>query len=91
MRRSIIAGAAMVALLLLGPTSGYAGEVTAPPLRAPGPAAPWGLWVIGGCALDIFAAAAVAHWTYNRELTPQEAFSCGLLFWLQGPAAAKPH
>jgi hypothetical protein len=91
MRGGVIAGAALVALLSFAATESYAGATVAPPLHAASGSsgAVWAPWAIGGCVLDIFAAAAVAHWRDNRELTYQEAFTCGLLFWFEPPAPGK--
>jgi hypothetical protein len=92
MRGGVIAGAALVAVLSFAATESYAGANPAPPVvhvASGSSGAVWVPWAIGGCVVDIFAAAAVAHWRDNRELTHQEAYTCGLLFWFEPPAPGK--
>jgi len=45
------------------------------------------------CVVGIIAAAADANWRYNRELTAQEAWSCGVAYLFQAPTPPpkKPH
>lgn len=48
------------------------------------------VWSVFGCAGDIIAAAWVAHIRFNRQLTANEAMTCGIGFWLNPqPAKAK--
>lgn len=39
------------------------------------------VWGIFGCSAGIITAAMVANWRNNRQLTTQEAWTCGLLYW----------
>lgn len=41
-----------------------------------------GPWLIFACAGGIITSALVANATQNRELTWNEAASCGLLYWV---------
>jgi hypothetical protein len=41
------------------------------------------------CAVGIVAAAAHANWRDNRELTTQEAWSCGVLYLFEAPMPKK--
>ena len=43
------------------------------------------LWPIFACAGGIITSAIVANARDNRELTAQEAWSCGVLFWFAQP------
>lgn len=38
-------------------------------------------WWVFICPAGIITAAMVANWHNNRELTAQEAWTCGLLYW----------
>ncbi len=44
-----------------------------------------GPWLIFGCAGGIILAALAANARDNRELTAEEAWTCGTLFWLSQP------
>lgn len=55
------------------------------PVHVPGHAAPVVPWLIFGCAGGIILAAMVANARDNRELTTEEAWSCGTLFLLSQP------
>src|SRR5690348_15831155 len=46
--------------------------------------------VVIGCAASIVLSALVANFRDNRQLTTQEASSCGLLYWIPLPCLAKP-
>jgi hypothetical protein len=96
MRRIIIGGALLIAVLsvsLLRPQAGFAPPAVVPP--PPGVhffgGAQWVPWAFGSCVLDLFAAAAVANWRDNRQLTYQEAYTCGLLFWFEHPTLHRRH
>lgn len=39
------------------------------------------LWWFFVCPSDIVAAAMVKNWKRHKELTNQEAWTCGLLYW----------
>lgn len=82
MRRSKILAAVLAASLALSSSTTYAGM---PRVVVPGTtfgAGPTGfLWVIFGCSGGIILAAIVASWQQNRQLTWNEAATCGFLFW----------
>jgi hypothetical protein len=44
-----------------------------------------GPWPIFACAGGVITSALVANFRDNRELTADEAWSCGLLFWFSPP------
>jgi len=48
------------------------------------------VWAIFGCSGGIIFTALVAHVQQNRQLTWNEAATCGLLFWFT-PPKPKPH
>jgi hypothetical protein len=55
---------------------------------------PTWLWVAMACPASIILSGAVANFRDNRQLTYQEAWSCGLLYWvswLNPPQPQKPH
>jgi hypothetical protein len=39
------------------------------------------LWWFFACPSDIIAAAMVKNWKRHKELTKEEAWTCGLLYW----------
>jgi hypothetical protein len=51
-----------------------------PPVKSHVPAWPW---VVIGCAGSIVLSAVVANFRDNRQLTTPEAWTCGLLYWVQ--------
>src|ERR1044071_4963164 len=48
------------------------------------------LWPIFGCAGGIICAALAANYRDNRELTTEEAWTCGLAFWFSQPRISQP-
>lgn len=80
-----LAAAALMALS----TISASGAVVATPPAHHTTVAKVAVWSIFGCAGDIIAAAWVAHVRFNRQLTANEAMTCGIGFWLN-PAPAKP-
>jgi hypothetical protein len=48
-------------------------------------------WMIFTCAGGIITSALVANYRDNRELTAPEAWTCGLLFWVEPPHKKKHH
>jgi hypothetical protein len=93
MGKSKILAAILAALMALYPPAAFAGCVVAVPGAVgkqfgPGPT---GLvWAIFGCSSGIIFAALVANYQQNRQLTPAEAASCGLLFWFAPPKSNIP-
>ena len=43
---------------------------------------PVAVWTVIGCAAGIVGTAIAANTTQRRELTPAEATTCGLLYWI---------
>jgi hypothetical protein len=74
------------------PTVSQAAIVLPPPpaghVIGGGTSAPW---MIFACAGGIIASAMVANYRDNRELTAPEAWTCGLLFWVEPPHKKKHH
>jgi hypothetical protein len=85
MRRLLIT-AALAASLALSPVPTFAGffVVHQPGKTFSAGATGW-VWAIFGCSSGTILAAVVANWQQNRQLTWNEAASCGLLFWLTPP------
>lgn len=46
---------------------------------------PIAVWLIMGCASSIIFAAMLAYRTQGRELSSNEAVTCGLAYWLRLP------
>lgn len=66
-------------------TSAFANPPLPVPVHVPGHGAPVVPWLIIGCAGGIILAAMAANARDNRELTTEEAWSCGTLFLLSQP------
>jgi hypothetical protein len=82
--------AAAMATATLSTTSQAAIVLPPPPghVIGGGTSAPW---MIFACAGGIIASALVANYRDNRELTAPEAWTCGLLFWVEPPHKKKHH
>ena len=84
MQKSKILAAALIAILALSPVASLAGPGVAIPLTKshfnPGAA-----YVIFGCASSIIFAAFIANYQQNRQLTWNEAATCGILYWFTPP------
>ena len=86
MRKSKILAVILVAAMMLSPTLAWAGNAAPPPPgNTFGPGATAWVWAIFGCSSGIIFAALIANWQQNRPLTPNEAATCGLLFWFTPP------
>lgn len=71
-------------------TISASGAAVSLPAAAHNTAVKVAVWSVFGCAGDIIAAAWVAHIRFNRQLTANEAMTCGIGFWLNPqPAKAK--
>ena len=46
-------------------------------------------WTVIGCVGGTVLSAMIANWRDNRELTFNEAASCGMLFWFAQPVKVK--
>ncbi len=78
--------AIITALLAAGAPTGASAR---PPTVVPVPGKTFGAgsgpWLIFGCAGGIILAALAANARDNRELTAEEAWTCGTLFWFAQP------
>jgi hypothetical protein len=83
MGKSKILAAALAASIAISSTVAHAGAPVPGPVFGTGPAG-W-VWGIFGCSGGIILAAMVASIQQNRQLTAQEAWTCGLLFWFNSP------
>jgi hypothetical protein len=78
MKRSKVIAIAAAGLLAFSSMTATAGSPALPPTHANPPA---GIWVIFGCAGGVVLAALAANYTQRRQLTWNEAATCGLLYW----------
>ena len=91
MTRSIVAALALIVIVLLAPTGASAqgapgGGGGAPVLIPSGHSGTSPVpWIIMGCVGGTVLSAMIANWRDNRELTWNEAASCGILFWFAQP------
>jgi hypothetical protein len=86
MRKSKLLIGILAASLALSPAFVSAGLLASPPPgKTFGNGATGWVWGVFGCSGGIIFTALVANWTQNRQLTWNEAATCGLLFWLAGP------
>jgi hypothetical protein len=69
------------ALFALSTVTSNAGTVAPPPASHSGAGAGF-VWGVFGCAGSIIFTAYVAHVRHHRELTQQEAMTCGAIYWL---------
>jgi hypothetical protein len=91
MGKSKILAAVLAALMALSPPAAFAGCIAIGPVGKQFGPGPTGLvWAIFGCSSGIIFAALVANYQQNRQLTPAEAASCGLLFWFAPPKSNIP-
>ena len=79
MTRSRLVAIALSVAIATAPAPSQAGIFVPPPILG-SPTSP-ALGVIG-CVTGIMLAAIDASRRFNRELTPAEAASCGLLYWI---------
>jgi hypothetical protein len=84
MKKSKILVAALAASLAFSSPIAYAGTVSPPGFTFGTGSTGW-VWAIFGCSSGIILAAMVANFQQNRQLTAQEAWTCGLLFWFNPP------
>jgi hypothetical protein len=91
MTKKLIA-AALAATLAIGSFSTSASATPAAPV-VKGPVFGHGTsfvpWLVIGCAGGIILAAFAANARDNRQLTTEEAWSCGTLFWFSQPQTKK--
>lgn len=46
---------------------------------------PAAIWAVFGCTGSVVLAALTANYVQHRQLTPYEAATCGIAFWLTPP------
>ena len=78
MRGTKITAVALAAALAFSPTLASA-QVAVPVVSsAHHSATPWWLFI---CPVSLVTAASVKNWKRNKQLTNEEAWTCGLLYW----------
>jgi hypothetical protein len=85
MRKSRILTATLAAAMAFASTLAFAGNVAVVPGAKFGSGPTGWVWGIFGCSSGIIFAAMVANWQQNRQLTANEAATCGILFWFAPP------
>jgi hypothetical protein len=81
MKSSRLVAVTASAMLALSTITTNAGFSPPPPTTHHGHINATGFWIIFGCAGSIIFTAYVAHVQQHRQLTQQEAMTCGLLYW----------
>jgi len=76
MKNSRFAAVALAAAIAFCPLESFAG--TPPPAHVMGGTTPWWIFI---CPTGIVSAAMVKNWRRHKELTTQEAWTCGFLYW----------
>jgi hypothetical protein len=86
-------GGIIKGLVLLPTDTAFAQGVIPCPVPGGGVHVPTWLWVAMACPASIILSGAVANFRDNRQLTYQEAWTCGLLYWFSwlSPPPQKPH
>jgi len=78
MKKSKFAAVALAAGIALSPVASFAQEVAPVPGHVFRGTTPWLMFV---CPSGIVAAAVVKNARRNKQLTTQEAWTCGFLYW----------
>lgn len=81
MARSRLVAIALSVAIAIAPAPSNAGIIFVPPVLQPSGTGA-GVYALAGCVAGIIFAAIDASRRFNRELTPAEAASCGLLYWI---------
>jgi integral membrane sensor domain MASE1 len=81
MKSSRLVAVTASAMLALSTVTAGAGMPAPPPSTHSGHLNATPFWIIFGCAGSIIFTAYVAHVQRHRQLTQQEAMTCGLLYW----------
>jgi hypothetical protein len=87
MKKLFITGV-VAASLALSPATSFAGLGVVMAGKTFGAGATGWVWGVFGCSGGIILAAMAANWQQNRQLTWNEAATCGILFWVN-PAKRK--
>lgn len=81
MLKSKLTAVALAAAIGLAPVTASARHL---PIPVPvGGSSASGVYALAGCVLSIMIAAADKGNKYKKELTTDEAITCGLLYWLR--------
>jgi len=78
MKRSKFAAVALAIAIALSPVASFAGPAAPVPGHTFSGATPWWMFV---CPSGIVTAAVVKSARRHKELTAQEAWTCGFLYW----------
>ena len=82
MKRNKMIAAAAAGLLMFSSVATMAGPLASSPHHTRTPA---GIWAIFGCTGSVIIAALAANYAQKRQLTWNEAATCGLVYWLTPP------
>lgn len=88
--KKLTAAVLTAATLLSVPATGHAAYYCPPKVVAGGGGSSAAPWLIIGCAGGVVLAALAANYRDRRELTAQEAWSCGTLFLFSRPRHHRP-
>jgi len=80
----LIAAAVAASLAVAAPTAAFSAVVAPAPVVTHS-STPFVPWAVFGCAGGIILAALAANYRDNRQLTTQEAWTCGLFFLFSQP------
>ena len=87
MRTSRIVTVALAASLAVSPAVAYAEAAGSIPGLKFGTGPTGWVWGIFGCTGGIVFTAMAANWQQHRQLTWNEAATCGLVYWFTPPKA----
>lgn len=83
MNKSKLAAVAVAAAIAFSPISASAQRVPVPVPVAGGSSGAGAVYALGGCVIAIMIAAVDKGRKYKKELTNEEALTCGLLYWIR--------
>jgi hypothetical protein len=89
MQKRKLISAALAAALLVGSVEASQARICHP--VGGGSSTAVAPWIVIGCAGGVILAALAANYRDGRELTAQEAWSCGLLFLASHPRHHRRH
>ena len=78
MQKSKFLAVAFAAAIALNSVESFADGPPPAPGHVMGGSTPWWIFV---CPGGVVTAAMVKNWKRNRQLTAQEAWTCGFLYW----------
>ncbi len=83
MLKTKLTAAAVAAAIALAPLGVTAQQAPLVPVPAAGGSSAAGVYGLAGCVLSIMIAAVDKGNKYKKELTTDEAITCGLLYWVR--------